>query len=135
MARAAVEQSGRYLLRPEGVRFIALLLCVLDGDDLSLVAKLYADYHVGMSYRMVGNFPEALKWLRPVLAWAERLGNHSVIGQACEDLGEIGIAGGDRKEGMAMLRRARDSYKAEKFDQTWPEIWENINHRLKELGG
>ena len=99
------------------------------------VAKLFADYHVGMAHRMVGDFAEARRWLRPVLAWAERLENHSVIGQACEDLGEIAIAGGDKKDGIVMLRRARDNYKAEKFDQTWPEIWENINQRLKKLGG
>jgi len=45
------------------------------------VAKLYADYHVGMAYRYLGQFDEAGKWLRPVLAWAERIENHGAIGQ------------------------------------------------------
>jgi len=37
------------------------------------VAKLFADYHIGMTYRLLGQYDEAQKWLRPVLAWAERL--------------------------------------------------------------
>ncbi len=96
------------------------------------VAKLFADYHIGMTYRKLGKFEEAGQWLRPVLAWAERLGNHSAIGQACEDLGEIAIATGNKAEGLKLLKRARDEYKAEGYDQSWPEIWESINKRLAE---
>lgn len=98
-------------------------------------AKLFADYHVGMIYRYLGKYDEAGKWLRPVLAWAERLKNRGAIGQACEDLGEIAIAQGNKGEGLSLLRRARDEYKAEGYDQSWPELWQSINKRLKELGG
>jgi len=98
-------------------------------------AKLFADYHVGMAYRMVGNADEAEKWLRPVLAWAERLQNHSVIGQALEDLAEIAVARGKTGEGLEMLKRARSEYKLAEFDQTWPQIWNNINKRIEQLGG
>jgi tetratricopeptide (TPR) repeat protein len=97
-------------------------------------AKLFADYHVGMAYRAVGQYDQAAQWLRPVLAWAERLGNHSAIGQACEELGEIADATGKTSEGLALMKRARDEYKAAGFDQSSPEIWNNINSRLKELG-
>lgn len=95
--------------------------------------KLYADYHVGMTYRSLGDLVNAGRWLRPVLAWAERLGHHSVIGQACEDLGEIEIVYGRRVEGKKLLERARDEYKTAGFDETWPEAWENINRRLEQL--
>lgn len=97
-------------------------------------AKLHADYHVGMAYRAVGQLDKAAEWLRPVLAWAERLGDHSVIGQACEELGEIDLARGKKNDGLTLLRRARDEYKQSGFDQSAPQIWENINKRLKELG-
>lgn len=97
-------------------------------------AKLFADYHVGMTYRLLGRFDEAGQWLRPVLAWAERLGDHSAIGQASEDLGEIEIARGHKNEGLKMLKRARDEYKAAGFDQSWKEIWDNINARLQAVG-
>jgi tetratricopeptide (TPR) repeat protein len=97
-------------------------------------AKLFADYHVGMAYRAVGQFDKAAEWLRPVLAWAERLGDHSAIGQACEDLGEIAIAAGKKSDGLVLLKRARDEYKQIGFDESAPHIWENINRRLKELG-
>lgn len=97
------------------------------------VGKLYADYHVGMTYRLSGKYDEAGQWLRPVLAWAERLENHSVIGQACEDLGEIEAASGNQKAALEYFRRARAEYQAEGYDQSWKEIWENINSRIGAL--
>jgi hypothetical protein len=97
------------------------------------VAKLFADYHVGMTYRLLGQLDEAGKWLRPVLAWAERLENHSAIGQACEDLGEIEIARGNKADGKRLLLRARDEYKAEGFDESNQTVWNQINERIKTL--
>lgn len=96
--------------------------------------KLFADYHVGMAYKALGDAARAGEWLRPVLAWAERLDNHSAIGQASEDLGEIEIARGNKAEGIALLKHAREAYKKAGFDESWPEVWENINTRLKQLG-
>lgn len=96
------------------------------------IAKLFADYHVGMTHRHLGNYDEARQWLRPVLAWAERLENHGAIGQACEDLGEADIAEGKKDSGLQMLKRAREEYKLEGYDKSWPEIWENINKRIAE---
>lgn len=94
------------------------------------IGKLFADYHVGMTYRLLGDLEKAGQWLRPVLAWAERLGEHSAIGQACEDLGEIEVARGNKSEGLRLLKRARDEYKAAGFDESWKEIWDNINERI-----
>jgi len=95
------------------------------------VAKLFADYHVGMTCRLLGKYDEADQWLRPVLAWAERLGDHSAIGQASEDLGEIEVARGNKNEGLRLLKRARDEYKTAGFDESWKEVWDNINARIK----
>ena len=94
------------------------------------VGKLYADYHVGMTYRLLKKYDEAGKWLRPVLAWAERLNNHSAIGQACEDLGEIEAAVGNKTAALKFFRRARDEYQAAGFDQSWPEVWDGIKARI-----
>lgn len=98
-------------------------------------SKLFADYHVGMTYRLTGQIDEAAKWLRPVLAWAERLGSHSAIGQAAEDLGEIEIAKGNKQSGLELLKRAREEYKIENFEKSLPHVWENINKRIEQLGG
>jgi len=99
------------------------------------IGKLIADYHVGMTYRLLGNYNEAGKWLRPVLAWAERIENHSIIGQACQDLGEIEIAQGRKTGGLELLKRARSEYKLEGLDKTWPEVWKQINMSIRELEG
>lgn len=96
-------------------------------------AKLYADYHVGMTYRHMGQFEKSAQWIRPVLAWAERLGDHSAIGQACEELGEIAIAEGRRGEGLALLKRSRDEYKKAGFEQSWKEVWDGINKRIEQV--
>jgi tetratricopeptide (TPR) repeat protein len=93
-------------------------------------AKLIADYHVGMTHRLMRNFDEAGKWLRPVLAWAERLNDHDIIAQTVEDLAEIDIANGKVSEGLAGLIRARDEYKLAGYEERSPEIWENINKRI-----
>ena len=97
------------------------------------VAKLYADYHVGMTYRLIGDLKQARSWLRPVLAWAERLENHSAIGQALEDLGEIEVVEGNNAEGLKLLLRARDEYKAAGFDTDWKEVWDGINEKIAKL--
>jgi tetratricopeptide (TPR) repeat protein len=101
----------------------------------SETAKLYADYHVGMTLRWLGKFDESASWLRPVLAWAERINDHGAIGQACEDLGEIEAAQGRKYKVLEYLNRARDEYKLAGFDQSRPDIWNNIQSRIKALGG
>lgn len=121
-------------------QFDSALQCYLKAREYhwqhsSESSKLFADYHIGMSYRLNGQLDEAAKWLRPVLSWAERLENHSAIGQACEDLGEIEIAKGNNSEGLKLLKRAREEYQIENFEKTLKHVWEHINQRISELGG
>ncbi len=96
-------------------------------------AKLFADYHIGMTLRHLGRFDEALRWLRPVLAWAQRLENHSAIAQALDDIGEISISRGDVKTGLADLKQAREHFRLAGYEQDAPEIWRRINDRITSL--
>ncbi|MEW6051824.1 MAG: tetratricopeptide repeat protein [Candidatus Zixiibacteriota bacterium] len=93
-------------------------------------AKLVADYSIGMTYRMLNRFDEAMQWLRPSLAWAERLGDHSVIGQTAHDMAEVYIAQGKKSEGVTLLMQARDSYRQAGYESSAPDIWEQINKRI-----
>ena len=120
--------------------FDSALVCYLNAREYHWKysdesSKLFADYHIGMTYRLLGNWEEAKSWLRPMLAWAERLNNHSAIGQACEDLGEAEIGSGKKKDGIGLLKRAKDEYIKAGFDKSWPELLQQIDKRLKELGG
>ncbi len=119
-------------------QFDSALVCYINAREYHWrfsgeTAKLLADYHIGMTYRLLGEYEEAGRWLRPVLAWAERIEDYSAIGQACEDLGETEIGLGRKAAGLALLRRAREAYKKEGYDHSWPEIWEHINKRIAEL--
>lgn len=97
------------------------------------MGKLWADYSVGMTYRRLGENEKAASWLRPVLAWAERLEDHGAIGQACEDLGEVALAQGNKDEAVRLLQRARQEYQRAGYDKSWTEVWEHINTRLAEV--
>jgi tetratricopeptide (TPR) repeat protein len=96
-------------------------------------SKLLADYQIGMTYRMLAKFEDAGRWLRPVLAWAERLEDPVAIGQAAQDLGEVEIARENKAEGLTLLRKARDAYKDAKYDVQAPEIYAQITERIRQL--
>jgi tetratricopeptide (TPR) repeat protein len=100
------------------------------GDE---IGKLYADYQIGWVLRMKGDFDEALKWLRPTLAWAERLEFYDVMAQATQDMGEIIIARGDKSQGLEYLQRAHDYFKKAGYEQTGQEILTKLTERIKDL--
>jgi tetratricopeptide (TPR) repeat protein len=122
----------------DGKQFDNALECFLKARDYHWrfsgeVARLFADYHVGMAYRNLGRLDEAEKWLRPVLAWGERLENHSAIGQACQDLGEIALARNNREEGLALLKRALEEYRIDGWDTAAPQIYDDLKARIAGL--
>lgn len=96
-------------------------------------AKLVADYHIGMTYRFLGQYDHARKWLRPVLAWAERLENHSVIAQSLEDLAECDLAQGYAVRGLDLLQRAREEYELDGTPKHSPALWKAICARIEKL--
>ena len=96
-------------------------------------AKLMADYQIGMTYRLLEKYDEAACWLRPSLAWAERLDDHVAIGQVSQDLGEVEIAKGNRQSGLNLLVQSRDAYEQARYPQECPEIWKAINDHIEQL--
>jgi tetratricopeptide (TPR) repeat protein len=100
------------------------------GDE---IGKLYADYQIGWVLRMKGDYDQALKWLRPSLAWAERLEYYDVMAQSTEDMGEIMIARGDRQQGLEYLRRALEYFRKAGYEQTGQEILTKLTNRIDEL--
>ncbi len=73
--------------------------------------KLIADWAVGHAYMLNGDYDNAGKWLRPVLAWAERIENTEFVGLSYRDLGEVVLAGGDSTEALSYFTNALDSLK------------------------
>ncbi len=96
--------------------------------------KLYAEYQIGWILTMLGRYDEALTYLRPSLAWAERLGNDDVQGQACADLGDIAAAKGDKNEATKMYRRSIEHFKKAGYEQSGPEILKKVESKLAALG-
>ena len=68
--------------------------------------KLVADWAVGHAYRLAGDLKQAGQWLRPVLAWCERINEVEFTGWSCKDLGEIEFAEGNYKAALNYLVRA-----------------------------
>ena len=100
------------------------------GDE---IGKLYADYHIGWVLRMKGDYDLALTWLRPSLAWAERLEYYDVMAQATQDMGEILVAKGDKNQGLEYLKRANDFFKKAGYEKTSPDVLTKLSDRITEL--
>ncbi|MDZ4723240.1 MAG: tetratricopeptide repeat protein [candidate division Zixibacteria bacterium] len=96
-------------------------------------SKLFADYHIGMTYRHLGEYDEAAKWIRPMLAWAERLEDHDAIAQALEEMGEIEIGLGKTKQGVETLKQALKEYRIAGNDKSRPDIFNALVERVKTL--
>jgi len=62
---------------------------------------------VGRAYRYLGRNDEALSWLRPTLAWSERLGDGEWTGFCCYELGFVLAAQGRDRTALAYLNRAK----------------------------
>jgi tetratricopeptide (TPR) repeat protein len=95
--------------------------------------KLYADYQIGWVLRMKGDYDRAMTWLRPSLAWAERLENYDVMAQASQDIGEVMIAKGAGSVGLEYLRRAEEYFRKAGYEQSGPDILTKLTARMAEL--
>lgn len=97
------------------------------------INKLIADWAVGHAYRLAGKYEEAQQWLRPVIAWAERLGNKEYLGWALNDLAEITAAQGNAKEAAALLQRALELLDEADIGSWGADLRTKLAERLAEL--
>jgi len=111
------------------------------------VSKLAADWAVGMALRETGAVEESMTWMRPVLAWAERLyaeepteAHREWIGHACLDLAlaQTALFRNDGKqerleEAKRLLARARTILEAAKMEEWDPKRWEKLDRALAGL--
>jgi tetratricopeptide (TPR) repeat protein len=105
------EEMGRYDESLEALQNAREYHWRLGGE----LNKLIADWSVGHAYRMAGEYETAAQWMRPVLAWSERLyaagqspDAAEWIGHSCRELGEQALQREDLPEALEYLRRARD---------------------------
>lgn len=103
-------------------------------------AKLIADWAVAHAHRSCKRPDKALQWVRPVLAWAERLqaekpGPETAewVGLSCRELGEAEIDLGRHDAGLALLRRARVELGAAKMPEWDQAGFEKLTRRIAEL--
>lgn len=103
-------------------------------------AKLLADWAVGKTYRRLRQYETALQWLRPTLAWSERLYAEQPrpecgewVGLCCWDLGEIAAARDDRQAALEDLQRARTLLEAVQMSDWDPQGWQELTRRLADL--
>lgn len=73
--------------------------------------KLIADWAVGHAYLLNGNYDMAGQWLRPVLAWAERVDNTEFAGYAYRDLGEVSLKMDDKRAALECFLKAQECLK------------------------
>lgn len=102
--------------------------------------KLVADWSVGHAYRKLERFDEALNWIRPVLAWAERRyaadpspDAAEWVGNSHRELGEIAIARGEPAEGLAHLRKAREKLEEAGMAEWAAEDFQRLRDQIAEI--
>jgi tetratricopeptide (TPR) repeat protein len=108
--------------------------------------KLIADWSVGHAYRMTGQLEEAARWMRPVLAWAERLYDAEKspnaaewIGHSCRELGQMALLRDELDEALQYFQRAQERleeagmprWDAEGFE----ELSEQVDRLVEEISG
>ena len=101
----------------------------LYGDEMN---KLIADWAVGHAYRLTGNFETAAKWIRPVLAWCERIEATEFIGWSCKELAEVELSNGNFKEACDYLIRAEKYLKAEKMPEWDPDGYKKLTKQIED---
>ena len=102
----------------------------LHGDEMN---KLIADWAVGHAFRLAGHHEEAAKWIRPVLAWCERIDANEFIGWSCKELGEIELAKGNNSAALEYFVRAEEKLKAEAMPEWDPDGYKALVDQISEL--
>jgi tetratricopeptide (TPR) repeat protein len=104
--------------------------------------KLIADWSVGHAYRMTGRTEEAARWMRPVLAWSERLyaAEQSPeaaewIGHSCREMGELALQHENLPEALEYLQRAQERLQEAGMPEWDADGFEELSRQIKEISG
>lgn len=100
------------------------------GDEMN---KLIADWAVGHTYRLLGDYESALQWLRPVLSWAERIDNAEWIGWADKEIGEAELAVGNIDNALNYLTGAEANLKKAGMADWDPKGLEEIREKIASI--
>lgn len=103
--------------------------------------KLIADWAIGMALRKSGEPAKAAQWLRPVLAWAERLyaidpagGEHEEwIGLALLEMGRVEADLQRNPEALALLERAHKHLQTAKMPEWDAKGFQELSAQIEKL--
>jgi tetratricopeptide (TPR) repeat protein len=99
------------------------------GDEKN---KLIADWSVGHAYRMLGDLEQAGKWLRPVLAWCERISEIEFVGWTYKELAEIEIIKENYELAVDYLLKAKKSLEESSMPDWDPEGYKKLVDQIKD---
>ena len=100
------------------------------GDEMN---KLISDWAVGHAHRLLGNYDSAMQWIRPVLAWAERIDAAEWIGWSNKELGEAEMALGNDSAALNYLTEAEKFLRQSGMEDWDPQGFEEIREKIKSL--
>lgn len=73
--------------------------------------KAIADWAIGHMYVKLGDFGNAIEWLKPLLPTFEELKDNEFIGLTCRELGEIELSKKDYQQSLELFTRAEQLLK------------------------
>ena len=96
-------------------------------------AKLIADWAVGHAYRLNGDFKTAAQWLRPVLAWCERINDIEFWGFSYKELAEIEFTQGNKQIALRYYSEAAEKLRQADMPNWDPEGYKKLTDKINEL--
>lgn len=99
------------------------------GTDLN---KAIADWAVGHAYINIGDISNAAKWIDPLLAKFEQLGEDEFVGFTYREMGEIELARKNFTQANEYFKLAEMKLKEAKMPEWDPEGYQKIQNRIDE---
>ncbi len=100
------------------------------GDEKN---KLIADWAVGHAYRLNGDNSNAERWLRPVLAWCERIDEVEFEGLTYREFGEIALSGANSGQALSYFLKAEEKLKRAGMPEWDSAGFAKLQKRIAEL--
>ncbi len=95
--------------------------------------KYWADWALGHALKLAGKYEQAESWLRPCLAWAERIGNPAATGAAQEELGDIALNGDNHSKALEYYLAAQGNYEKADYPANDPKTYEALTEKIAGL--